>query len=274
VVSALVGVLLDARVLPGIDTPLARYFPELNGLDEAQPPLTLRHALTMTAGLQWNEDIPYTDARNDEIVMTRSSDPLRYVLTRPVVTTPGSTWRYNGGLTQVLAAVVERASGREIESYARDVLFTPLGIGRFEWVGNLAGMPSAASGLRLRARDLAKFGSLYLHEGQWNGVRVLSADWVEESTKRRLTFPNQSMRGYGFHWWHSCIPSAGGPVEAHVAQGNGGQRVVVLPALRAVVSIFAGRYNEPAHGEALVTDHIIPAYKSEIPRGVCPSVAK
>ena len=126
-------------------------YPELNTPERRR--VTLAHVLSMTSGFEWNEDIPYTNPRNDEIRMTRDAQPLRYALSRKFVVEPGSDFNYNGGLTQVMAAVLVRATKTSLQEYARTKLFEPLGITDVEWVGDLAGIPAAASGLRLRARD-------------------------------------------------------------------------------------------------------------------------
>ena len=169
VISALVGIANASGAISSLDAPLLNYFPEYSDLQVPERRrITIRHALGMSAGLEWNEDLPYTDPNNDEIVMDRSPDPVRYVLSRPIVAAPGSTWRYSGGTTEVLGAILQRATKQSLTAYARTALFAPLGITKFEWIGSRE-VPSAASGLRLRPRDLAKFGSLYLHDGQWNG---------------------------------------------------------------------------------------------------------
>lgn len=90
--------------------------------------VTLAHVLSMTSGLRWNEDIPYTNLLNDEIRMTRDSLPLRFALSAPFALDPGADFNYNGGLTQVMAAVIERATRMSLEDYARTTLFEPLGI--------------------------------------------------------------------------------------------------------------------------------------------------
>ena len=233
----------------------------------------------MTSGLKWNEEVPYSNPLNDEIRMTRDSQPLRYALARPFAVDPGSDFNYNGGLTQVLAAVLVRATNMSLQDYARIKLFEPLGITDVEWVGNLAGMPAAASGLRLRARDLAKFGSLYLNDGKWNGKQVLPPKWADLSTRRLFRFrprtgPDAGGEfGYGFFWWYSCFPSSAGLIEARTAVGNGQQRIFVLPALNTVVTIFAGRYNDFTIGSTLgrriLLEHIIPAVKTGVRTG-CP----
>lgn len=150
VVSALAGIAVAEGAMESLDQPVVEWFPEYPELDAAdRRRVTLAHVLGMTSGLEWNEDVPYTNPANDEIRMTNDPEPLRYALSRAFVDEPGAQFNYNGGLTQVMAAVIERATETPIEEYVRTRLFEPLGIDTFEWVGDLAGMPAAASGLRL-----------------------------------------------------------------------------------------------------------------------------
>ncbi len=280
VVSALAGIALGAKQLESLDQPVVQWFPEYAELNTAdRRRVTLGHVLGMTSGLTWNEEIPYNDPRNDEIRMTRDAQPLRYALSRDFAHDPGSEFNYNGGLTHVMAAVLERATKTSIEDYSRTRLFEPLGITKVEWIGDLAGMPAAASGLRLRARDVAKFGSLYLHAGQWNGTQVIPADWIQLSTRRHFRFrprtdPDAAGQfGYSYFWWYNCYPSEIGLIEARTAVGNGQQRVFVLPGLDLVVTILAGRYNDFTSGSTLGTrilrQHVIPAVKTGARSG-CP----
>jgi CubicO group peptidase (beta-lactamase class C family) len=280
VVSALVGIAHGEGKIKSLDDPIIRWFPEYRDLQTAdRGRVTLAHVLSMTSGFEWNEEVPYNDPRNDEIRMTRDAQPLRYALSRAFAVNPGTDFNYNGGLTHVMAAVLERATNTSIEDYAKTKLFEPLGIEDVEWMGDLAGMPAAASGLRLRPRDAAKIGSLYLHGGKWNGKQVLPAGWVDLSTRRQFRFRPRAGAdaggefGYGYFWWYNCYPSAAGPIEARTAVGNGQQRIFVLPGLDMVVTIFAGRYNDFTTGGTLGTrilrDHVLPAVKSEKRYG-CP----
>src|SRR6202007_1528194 len=127
--------------------------------------------------------------KNDELQMSEVEDPIAFVLSRPLRQKPGTAWYYNGGLTQVLAGVVVQITGKPIAIFARDVLFAPLGVTQYEWIGSPKWdphMPSAASGLRMRARDLARFGSVYLHNGRWQGLQIMSEAWVDRSTHRTV----------------------------------------------------------------------------------------
>jgi CubicO group peptidase (beta-lactamase class C family) len=281
VVSALVGIAHGEGTIPSLDEPVIKWFPEYADLNTPERRrVTLAQVLSMTSGFEWNEDVPYNDPRNDEIRMTRDSQPLRYALSRPFAVDPGSDFNYNGGLTQVLAAVLERATKMSLEDYARSKLFEPLGITDVEWVGDLAGMPAAASGLRMRPRDVAKFGSLYLHEGKWNGKQVIPRTWIDLSTRRQFRFrartgPDAAGQfGYGYFWWYNCYPSGKGLIEARTAVGNGQQRIFVLKELDMVVTILAGRYNDFTTGGTLGTrilrEHVLPAVNTGVHAG-CPA---
>ena len=273
VVSALVGIANSSGAIGSLDVPLLDYFPEYTDLQTPERrQITIRHALMMGAGFDWNEDVPYTDPKNDEIAMTRNDDPIRYVLGRPIVAAPGTVWRYNGGTTQVLGTIVQRATKTPLAEYAQSVLLSPLGVSDVMWLGNLAGVPSAASGMRLRPRDLAKFGSLYLHDGRWNNRQVIPPEWVRESTRRRLKLGNQDTRGYAYQWWHTCYSTPTGAVEVPTAVGNGAQRIFLLRAQQTVVTVLCGRYNDFRSNppERLLLDYILPALQPA-PSSACAS---
>ena len=251
VTTLLLGMALAGDYDRALERPLPDYFPDLEGrfgpgLDD----VTLYHALTMTAGLQWNEmEVPYTDRANDEIRMVYADDPVAMVLARPVIAPPGSEWYYNGGLTQVLAGIIERESGQPIDAYAEEALFAPLGITEYEWLGSPLwpsdASPSAASGLRLRPRDLAKIGSVMLHDGAWQGTQVAAALWVALSSERhveRIPWSPDGVYGYGFMWYPGRTKCAAGTAIVRAA-GNGGQRLYVLPEEGLVVTVLAGLYN-------------------------------
>jgi len=279
VVSALVGIARGEGAIPSLEQPLISWFPEYPELDTPElRRVTLLDALTMTAGFEWDERIPYTDSRNGEIRMMRDPQPLRFVLSRPLVTEPGRAFNYNGGLPQAMATVIQRATKTPFLAYARERLFEPLGITDVEWMGSLGDLPSAASGLRLRPRDLAKFGSLYLHGGRWNTKQVIPADWIDLSTRRNVLLPSppgvEGEFGYGYFWWYACQQTPVGLVEARFAMGNGEQRVVVYPGLKMAVTILAGRYNQqagPPVARKILREHVLPAVQTNIRTG-CPGL--
>ena len=253
VTTALLGIALGDDYQDAIQRPIVEYFEDLNGkFGAGVEDITLRHVLTMTAGLEWKElGVPYTE--NDEIRMNDAPDPIGMVLGRPVRDPVGSRWTYNGGLTQLLAGLIHRKTGKHIDKFAEETLFGPLDITRYEWLGSTVWrpekFPSAASGLRLRARDLAKFGSLFLHKGAWKGQQIVPAAWVELSTQRHVqTIPlgTDGAVGYGFMWYAARMGGNDGD-HVIVAAGRGDQRIFIVPEKQIVVTVFAGNYGNPEY---------------------------
>jgi CubicO group peptidase (beta-lactamase class C family) len=257
VVGLLYGIALDEGVVPPLDAPLLEQFPQYSDISdaEAKRAITIEHLLTMTMGLDWSEELPYTDPRNSEIAMEFAPDRYRYILERPVKSAPGERWVYNGGATALLGRLIATGAGKPLLSYAREKLFNPLGIEDVEWVEGADGQPAAASGLRLRPRDLAKIGQLVLNRGSWDGRRVVPEAWLEASHSPQAEIGGE-MR-YGYQWWLSELPSG----ERLIAGfGNGGQRLWIAPSLDLVVVIAAGRYNQPEEGRlpgAVLNDYIL-----------------
>jgi CubicO group peptidase (beta-lactamase class C family) len=125
VVGALVGIAVAEKAIPSLDASVTGWFPEYPDLNnDERHRLTLRHLITMTSGLKWNESLPYSDPNNDAIRMTREILPLHYVLSRPFAKSPGSEFNYNSGLAEAVGAVVERATNTSLSDYARSI---PLG---------------------------------------------------------------------------------------------------------------------------------------------------
>jgi CubicO group peptidase (beta-lactamase class C family) len=244
IVGLLYGISLGDGLVPEPEDPLLANFPEYPDLaaDPERARLTLEHALTMTLGLSWDEDVPYSGTQNSEIAMEHAPDRNRYVIERPIVAEPGTTWRYCGGATALLGALIARGSGRPLEDFARERLFEPLGIETFEWMRGDDGVASAASGLRLTPRDLAKIGQLVLTGGSWDGSEIVPKTWLNAALQRRATIEDGF--DYGYHWYVSDLTPR--PDVSHPwvgALGNGGQRLDVVPDLDLVVTFAAGAYD-------------------------------
>ncbi len=286
ITSAVVGIALDRQAIPSLDTPLLDYFPELDSLATPEKrAITVRHALMMSAGLRWNEfEVPYTDPSNDAERTTAHDDPAAYVFSRSMASTPGTQWYYNSGLPAMLGIAVARATNKAFGAYARELLFEPLGIRDVEWASysNWDSVPELAwesdrpwatnsdpgGNVWMTARDFAKFGSLYLSGGRWNGEQILTESWVSESTRRRLAVTGREKEigefGYGYLWWHDLYGTDSAELEVHTAAGNGGQRIYVIPALDLLVVILCGGYNDPDFfwmPEQILLDEIIPAVR-------------
>ncbi len=263
ITGLLYGIALSEGLVPGIDQSLVAQFPEYPDLaaDPARGRMLVRHALSMKLGTEWNEDLPYTDPRNSEIAMERSSDRYRFVLDRPMVKEPGNWWDYNGGATAIIGRLIAKGAKMPIDEYAKRKLFAPLGIEKFEWIKGGDGVPSTASGLRMNIHDLAKIGRLVLNDGVWHGRRIVPADWLKVSFTPHAHL-HSGIR-YGFFWW---LAPEGSPPTWVAGIGNGGQRLMVSPNGELVVAVFAGNYNKPDAWKVpvkVIAEFVVPAVRGK-----------
>jgi CubicO group peptidase (beta-lactamase class C family) len=249
VVSLLFGIAQSEGLIAGLDTPILDYFPEYPELRTAErSQIRLSDALSMTSGLHWDErTFPYTDRRNSETAMDFAADRYRYIISQPEDASPGTRFNYSGGDVALVAAIIARAAKMPIETYAEQKLFGPLGITSFEWLKDRTGIAYAASGLRLRPRDMAKIGQLLLQRGRWETRQVVPENWVQTATTAHANVQGDARCGvqYGYFWWLGTICSGGGRTSVVFATGNGGQNIWIVPSLNLVVVSTMGFYNGP-----------------------------
>ncbi len=266
VTSLLLGIAIDRKLIASVDEPVVKFFGEYQALKTAGwDGITLRHLLTMSSGIQWDETRAWTDPENDEPHLGVDADPLHYVLSKPIAAPPDKLWVYNGGGTDLLGNIVERVSGKPLEAFARETLFEPLGISDFEWkTYPRNGKIAAAAGLRLRPRDAAKIGQLVLAHGAWAGRQIVSADWIAQSVTPRFQAVGYfgGTLFYGYQWWLGRSLSEGQDVRWIAAMGWGGQRIFIVPDRDLVVMMTAAQYGQPKEGLAamdILANIIIPA---------------
>jgi len=246
ILGLLYGVALAQGKVPPPERPLLEAFPEYAALatDPRHQRLTIAHALTMSLGLEWNEDIPYEDPANSEDQMDQAPDPYRYIFSRTFVAEPGARWIYGAAATALIGRLIRKGTGQPLPEFARAALFDPIGVGATVWSNGANGEPAAASGLRMTPRDLARIGQLILNRGQWEGRPVVPAQWLEKSFQPYLAADD--FRRYGYFWYIGDF-QYGNPPNRPIAHwigafGYGGQRLFVLPELDLTVAITAGNY--------------------------------
>jgi len=244
VVSACIGIAIYQGKIKSVDQPIFDFFEDYKQYNnQGREALTIKHLLTMTSGLKWNEDIPYSNPENSEIQMNRSGDVTGYVLSRELTSEPGTVWQYNGGTTELLAEIIKRVSGINIHEFAKVFLFKPLGISKSKWtISRYTNSPAAASGLRLTSRDMLKFGILYLREGQWGRQQIVPKAWVIESLTSHIDRPNGG--GYGYQFWILQYELQGKTLTIPAAVGNGDQRIYFDKSNNLLVVTTAGNYNK------------------------------
>jgi CubicO group peptidase (beta-lactamase class C family) len=249
--SALVGIAIDEGYL-ALDDKALDFFPDRTIANDSplKREIMVEHLLLMQSGLNWPESsVSYSSSNNVLWQMMDSRDWVQFVLDRPMAVAPGTTFNYSTGDSQLLTAVLERATGASTQDFARTRLFEPLGVSstRWRWSSAPDGVAFGGGGLGLTPRDMAKFGTLYLEDGVWEGEQVVPADWVEASVT-----PSH----YGYQWWR--LANGG-----YAALGYGGQRIAVVPGLE-LVAVITGDFSGTTSAY-LVDTFIVPAARSVDP---------
>jgi CubicO group peptidase (beta-lactamase class C family) len=232
VTSALVGIALDRGCLSSVEQKMLDSFPEVTGqiTDPRKEQITLRDMLQMRAGFPWEETHPALW----EGLLSGHYVPL--IEEFPLTADPGTEFQYSNLTSNWLGIIVDRGCGANLKSYAEENLFSPIGIEPGEWGTDWEGHNNGCGDLHLTARDMAKFGLLYLNNGEYEGNQLIPADWVRDSLQ---TYSEDAWDnigrfrdiGYGYHWWSA---TAGGH-RVNFAWGHGGQLIVLVDELDMVV---------------------------------------
>lgn len=226
ITGALVGIALASGDIETVDEPLSDYFPELlSASDPRWADITIRHLLTHTSGIASTDSAIWYEWRGSE-------NWLDYLFALPIRTAPGTNFDYSTGNTHLLSAVLERATGKPLGDYAREVLFEPLGMTSAGVYTAPEGVGDGGNGFYMTTSDLARFGLLYLNGGVWEGRQIVPAAWVEASTTMQAKRTSDGSR-YGYQWWVRTFSSH----EAFVAQGHYGQYIIAVPDLSLLLAI-------------------------------------
>jgi len=264
--SALVGIAIDKGFIQSVDQKVFYFFPEHAGILNSTPEkgnITLKHLLTMTSGIAWDDETySYYDSRNDMYQLFTSSDPIKYILQKPLIETPGIFYAYRNCNTNLLGAIIHKASLERLDIFSDNYLFSKLGISDFEWQMISDDVVFCSGDLRLRPRDMAKFGYLFLNGGMWNGERIISQNWIDISTHKHIDLDNYwaDLDGYGYQWWlWDKIGTT--HFTAYAASGWGGQWITIWPAANAVIVLTGGNYYtaDAMSIQSILANYIIPA---------------
>lgn len=263
VLSALIGIAYDQGYIESLDKPMLDYFGEyetIQNRDSLKESITIRHLLSMSAGLDWNElDVPYSDPSNIFTLWNQAEDEIQFVLDRPVVNQPGTLVNYNSGLSQLLSMILTKETGQSASEFAAANLFNRLDITDWSWSALNDSVSNGGWGLSLRPVDLVKFGQFYLRQGHWDGVQVVPEEWVNTSTDS-LGIMSQ-WTNYGYQWWRygSRMVEAGmlDSTGIYFGVGYGGQILWIIPYYNMVVAVTAANGDDYVKGEAMLWQYLL-----------------
>jgi len=263
--SALIGIAIDEGYIRSANDPLTDYLPELRG--KGLDAITIRHLLTMSSGIQYVEEqrvFPLLIPLSDD-AKTYSFPNLRKLAleVKPDAEPPGTSFHYNNYYPLLLGMILERTTHQSVAGYLQDKIWKPLGMeypASWSLDSEVSGFEKMESGINGRAIDFAKFGRLFLNQGNWNGRQIISEAWVRESTtpdpdNHRAWHPGSILgfsdaaypeyhNGKGYYkylWWGRL---RGDSAYDFFARGIYGQRIYVSPQKNTIIVRFGMEYGQ------------------------------
>ena len=253
ITSTCIGIAIDKGFIESVHQSIFDYLPEHQHLNtDGKDKITIEHLLTMTSGLEWDEwGAPLSSPDNDIVgIWFSDKDPITFILERPLVDEPGTSFTYSGGNMIVLGEIIKYATKMNIDEFSANYLFEPLEIDSFDWWEQFEnGVFETGGGLKMTPRDMVKIGVTFLNDGVWNGERIISEQWVEKSAipfadNKGIDVPGTAKKnvGYSYSWWTTTYSNSGKEIHTFYAGGWGGQNILVCPELNAVVVTTGGTY--------------------------------
>ena len=230
IISALVGVAIDRGMVPGPETPIRTYFPEIaKEKDARKQRITIEDLLTMRSGLESTSNRNYG-------AWVQSRNWVQHALAKPLFAEPGTEMEYSTGNTHLLSAILTKATGASTWQFAQDSLAKPLGFTLPRWPQDPQGIYFGGNDMLLTPRQMLSFGELYLRHGRISvkgsdpTTHVVPQKWIEQSFVPRGVSPISGNQ-YGYGWWMRELAGH----QAYFAWGFGGQYIILVPALDLVV---------------------------------------
>jgi CubicO group peptidase (beta-lactamase class C family) len=246
--SALVGIALDQGCLRSVDQKMMDFFPEFASQidDPRKEQITIRDLLQMRAGYP---DEEFTPPYMEILYFSDNWHHVPHLVDFPLTADPGAQFQYSNLTSHLLAVIVARACHTDLRSFAQEYLFSPMDAEVGDWYPDADNYRLGGMGIFVTARDMAKFGSAYLNDGEFGEKQLVSADWVRESLHRYSSGIKRdgSSRygqfrdlGYGYQWWSAAV----GRHRFDYAAGHGGNYIILLRELDMIIVTTA----DPMHG--------------------------
>lgn len=234
-ISALVGIAIEEGYIHSENDPIINYIPEL---DKSLSNITIRHLLNMRSGLDFKES--YLSPWADVAKYYYGTNLLKYIKGLRSKMEPGQKFDYISVNTLLLSLSVERSTGMPLNEYLQKKLWVPLGM-EYDATLNLDSRRNntfkAFCCLNARARDYAKFGRLYLNEGNWNGNQIISKEWIRKSLNSKDNYGSSKTFTYSYQW--RVLPSG-----SFFAAGLLGQFIYCNPRENTIIVRLGKKYKD------------------------------
>lgn len=246
ITSILIGIAIDKGLIKSVDEKIMPYFSDyypIVNLDENKQNIKIRHLLTMTAGFD-SEDEVRSSIGNEDNLDALSSDWVRYSIDVPMLNVPGTKWVYSSMNTFLLGYILEKSTGESLDEFAKNNLFTPLGISNIQWRKTPNNRTVAQGNFKISSRDMGKLGQLVLDKGVYKGKQIVSKNWISQSTEGIFPVHWNNYDSYGFQWYNHSLKIKGESIPYVLASGNGGNKIYIIPKYDLVVTIISTAYGK------------------------------
>lgn len=224
-VSVLVGIAIGEGKIKSVDQKVGDFLPEF--AEGSNSKLTVKHLLTMSSGIDFDED--YVSPFAYPAKAYYGSDIRNLTMKYKMTEEPGKVFKYLSGNTELLAFVLEKACGKSISAYASEKLWIPIGASKsaFWSLDHKGGVEKAYCCFNSNARDFARIGSLYMNNGNWHGKQIVPENYVQQSIvpANLMDEENKPNDRYGYSWWMLDYKN----MHIYYARGILGQYVVAIP---------------------------------------------
>jgi CubicO group peptidase (beta-lactamase class C family) len=245
VTSLLLGIAIDKGLIKDVEQSIYDFLPgpKFNQpARDAHRDIRIKHLLTMSSGL--NADDNDENSPGSAPNWLTKDDWVNFAISLPMIFTPGKKFVYNDICPMLIGAIIEEMSGKKLSDFAKENLFTPLGIKEFYWYTASNGRTGPMGNLYLSTLDFAKLGLLVINKGLWQGKKIVSPTWINEISRKRFDLEERFANAYGYFWWGVTKHVNGKKYECFYASGNGGNVLFIVPGENLVVCLTSSAYGQ------------------------------
>jgi CubicO group peptidase (beta-lactamase class C family) len=245
VTSLLLGIAIDKGLVKSTEQSIYDFFPNPKF---AQPKtarhrdIKIKHLLAMSSGLSADDDDGNSPGGTGNWLT--EDQWVNFATSLPMIFEPGQKFVYNDICPMLVGAIIEETSGKKLSDFAKDNLFSPLGIREYYWYTAPNGSTVPMGNLYLSTLDFAKPGQLVINRGKWHGKKVVSSTWINQMLTKQLSIDDGVANGYGYFWWHTTKNFNNRKYDCVYASGNGGNLLFIVPSENLVVSLTSSAYGQ------------------------------
>lgn len=247
VTALLLGIAIDKGLVKSTEQSIYDFFPSpefVRPAKDRHQDIKIKHLLAMSSGLSADDNDDNSPGGTGNWLT--NDNWVNFAIALPMLFTPGEKYVYNDVCPMLVGAIIEEASGKKLSEFARENLFTPLGIKEYYWYTAPNGRTGPMGNLYIAALDFAKLGQLVINKGQWQGNKIVSATWIDAIAKKQFDISKDDpfANGYGYFWFLTTKEANGKKYDCIYASGNGGNLLFVVPGEKLVVSLISSAYGQ------------------------------